>query len=408
MKKSIIILTFVLISISLFADFGFFPENPADLAQRNYSQITIPGVSYELSLNNTFLRFDDLNLFQKGRILSESEKNLLTNEDITVFGNFNTSLVNFGHKNWNFSIKTLASCDIEVLEKMYTKFVFSGNESDVHYTGDNGEGSNALVFLKTSFDYAYPKPLNFGMIPGLFPSETNNIFLSGLRDLPIYVGANINLNYSLQYAGIVESEQYFGTFKDSTYYSIYTRFMNTDAESSGQLSPSFGFGLKVPFYSGNFHFNIDDLFLQLTYRDLEGWIYAKSVTDSLDLMQTYYEAVEHVNIENDTIRTKSKTVKINPSFTIGAEYQFFNKLDVMMRYTNDQFSYNNGFYTAAGIKLGGLPFQFGLGYRENVFYQIKTGLNFKKFEWMIGTTSYYGFFRYARGFGIQSEIRIKY
>ena len=408
MKKSILILTFVFITISLFANFSFFPENPADIALRSYSHITLPGVTYELSVNNTFLRFDDLNLFQKGRRLSESEKKLLTNEDIDLFGSFNTSLVDFGHKNWNFSIKTIVAFDVEVLDKMYTNFVFNGNESNVAYTSHSGEGSQVFAFWKASFEYAYPKPLSLGLIPGLFPSNTENIFVSGLRDLPIYIAGNIDFNYSLAYAGIVESSQSFGTMTDSTYYDIYTRFMNTDTESSGQFHPSFGFGLKIPVYNGFFHFSMDDIFLQLHYKDLEGWIYAKEVTDSLAWMQPGHEAFEYENIEDDQIRTKSKTVKINPSFCVGAEYPFFNKLTLMMRYANDQFAYNNGFYTATEFKLGAIPFQMGMGYHENVLYQIKTGLNFGKFEWMLGITSYYGFFRYARGVGLQSAIRIKY
>jgi len=408
MRRIIITISILVLSYSLFANFNFFPDNPANIANRNYSQITFPGLTYEFNVNNSLLRFDDINLFQEGRRLKESEKTMLTSDNIDLYGNFNTTLVDFGKENWNFSIKTIVTFDVELLDKMYTKLVFYGNESDVVYVSHNSEGSKAFAFCKASLDYAYPEALNLGMIPRLFPFETENKFVSGLRDLPVYVGGKINLNYSLVYAGVVESRQEFGTLPDSTFYDIYTRFLYTDEDYSGKLNPSFGFGLKVPFYSGFFHLSMDNIFLQLRYEDLAGGEYSKVVTDSLLWLQEGHEAFEYENIENDSIHAESKTLKINPSFCIGAEYQFFNKLDVMMRYTNNQFAYIDRFYTAAGIQYGKIPLQIGLGYDENVYFQFKTGLNFNKFEWMIGSTFYHGFFRYAKGIGFQSAIKIKY
>ena len=408
MKKNIITISILLISFALFANFSFFPENPTSIVHRNYSQITIPGLTYELNLNNSLLRLDDINLFQQGRRLKESEKKLLTRDNFNLYGNFNTTILDFGKKNWNFSLKTITTFDIELLDKMYTKLVFYGNEADVAYISHNGEESKAFAFCKASFDYAYSRALNLGMISGLFPPETENKFVSGLRDLQIYVGGSINLNYPLVYAGVIESRQEFGTMADSTFYDVYARFLHSDEEFSGQLHPSFGLGLTVPIYNGFFHFSLDDIFLQLRFKDLVGGEYSEVVTDSLLWFQDGHEAFEYENIENDSIRVGSKTLKINPSFCIGAEYTFLNKLNVMMCYTNNQFAYLDGFYSAVGTQLSIIPLQTGLGYDENMYYQFKTGLNFNKVEWMIGTTFYHGFFRYAKGIGLQSAIKIKF
>jgi len=408
MKKIVITISILLINLVLFANFSFFPENPAEIAQRNYSQITIPGLTYELNVNNSLFRLDDINLFQEGRKLRESEKKLLISDNINLYGNFNTTLIDFGDKNWNFSIKTIVTIDVELLDKTYTKLVLYGNNADVVYITHNSENSEAFAFSKARIDYAYPNALNLGMIPKLFPLETDNKFVSVLRDHPVYVGGNINFNYSLIYAGVAESRQEFGTMADSTYYDVYARFLHSDEEFTGQVNPSFGLGVKVPFYSGYFHFSMDDIFLQLRYENLVGGEYSKVVTDSLLWLQEGYEAFEYESIENDSIRVRSKILKMNPSFCIGAEYRFFNKLDVMMSYTNNKFAYLDGFYSAAGIQLGIIPFQTGLGYDENVYFQFKTGLNFNKFEWMVGTTFYHGFFRYAKGIGLQSAIKIKF
>lgn len=408
MKKYIITISILLISFALFANFNFFPENPTNIVHRNYSQITIPGFTYELNLNNSLLRLDDINLFQQGRRLKGSEKKLLTRDNLNLYGNFNTTILDFGNKNWNFSLKTITTFDMELLDKTYTKLVFYGNEADVAYISNNGEGSKAFAFCKASFDYAYPKALYLGMISGLFPTETENKFVSGLRDLNIYVGGSINLNYSLVYAEVIESRQEFGTMADSTFCDVYARYLHSDENFAGQLHPSFGLGLTVPFYSGFFHLSLDDIFLQLRYKNLVGGEYSMVVADSLLWFQDGHEAFEYENIQNDSIRVESKTLKINPSFCIGAEYTFFKKLDVMMRYTNNQFAYLDGFYSAVGTQFSKIPLQTGLGYDGNMYFQFKTGLNFNKVEWMIGTTFYHGFFRYAKGIGLESSMKIKF
>ncbi len=80
----------------------------------------------------------------------------------------------------------------------------------------------------------------------------------------------------------------------------------------------------------------------------------------------------------------------------------------MGKYINNQHSYKNGFSLGAGCQLGYLPFQTIVGYDDNVFFEFKAGLIFERFEWMTGATFYHGFFRYGKGIGLESSMKIKF
>jgi hypothetical protein len=408
MKKLIITLTVLIACFALFGSFEFFPENPANLAYRNYTHIMFPGLTYEFNLNNTLLQFDDINMFQEGRLLTEGEKKKLTSDNLDVMGDFKTTLVNFGDKNWNFSFEAVSTFNAGVLDKTYSEIVFYGNEIDHPYSTEVGKGSELVAYWKASFAYALPFNVNLGMIPGVFPAETDNVFLSTLRDMPISVGANLNINYSLQYGGVIESEQEFGTHPEQSYYDIRALYAYSDDKSTGSMNPSLGFGFKAKVLDGFFHFDIDDIFLQLTYKDLAGGEYIKVGIDSLLYLQEDHELLELENVENDSLRVKKRTVKFNPSVSFGAEYTFFEKLDVMMKYSSNELIQNDGFQIGAGYQLGVVPLQAVFGLLENSFYKFQSGLKFSKFEWSTGVTFYHGFFRYAKGIGLHSSIDFRF
>ncbi len=407
MKKIIFIALVILFSLPIFALFEFYTENPANIAKRDYTQILFPGLTYNLNFNNSLLRFNDISIFEEGNVLTNSDKKLLTSENIRLFGSLNTTFIDVGWQNWNLAIKAFAFFDVEVMDKKYSEIIFYGNQTDENYETNVGKGSEGFGMWKTAFTYAYPKDLSLGMIPGLFSKQSEGI-LAELRDMPINVGARFNINHSLAYGGVVESRQQFGSVPDSTYYDIYAKYAYSDEDTQGMTSASLGFGLKTEFMGATIHFSLDDIFLQLSYDDLAGGEISQVGTDSLLYFQEDHEIYEYENIENDSLRLGSRTRSINPSFSLGVEYTFLDKIDAVMKYSSSELSNQDGFLLGGSYELGVLPIQAFYGNNGSSYYQFVSGLKFNKFEWKVGATFYHGFFRYAKGLGLSSEFKIKF
>ena len=407
--KKIVITTIVLtLSLALFGNYDFFPENPANNADRPYSQIHIPFTTYEMNVNNSILRFDDMLMFQTEHQLTNSEKSVITADDFILDFNTSYDLLNFGHKYWNFDFGFKSFGNIEILDKMYSNLVIYGNDTNRPYESNTGEGSEVFSFWRATLDYAYPKGLSFGMIPGLFPENESSSFVEYLRDMTLYVGANINLDYSMMYASIDESSQEFGSMDDSLYYHYKAHFKYSDEGSVGRLTPSFGFGVKARIFNGNFYAKIDDIFMQLNYKNLTGGWYDKYYRNDLLYFDEDYEAIEETFAEDDSTRVKNRYVKFSPSVSVGMDYMILKDLQIMAKYINNQHSYKNGFSFGAGYQWRWLPVQAVIGYDENIYYEFKSGLIFDRFEWETGATFYHGFFRYGKGLGLSSSMKIKF
>jgi hypothetical protein len=408
MKKILLIALTLSLCYGLFGNFDFFPENPANIADRYHSQICLPFLTNQFNFENSALQLDDINMFQEGYILDSKDKKKLTEDDIEIYSNFKIHLLDFGHRNWNFSLQTLAFANVEVLDKMYCDLVFNGNNTNIAYSSHTGEGSEAFSFWKATFNYAYPKGLSMGMIPGLFPADSTSAFVEYMRDMTLYFGANINFNYSMMYGTIIESEQNFGSMPYNAYYDYTAHLQYSDEYSVGRLTPSLGFGMKARIFEGYLHASIDDLFMQLNYKNLGAGVYYKEVVDSLLYFDLEHEPFEIEDFEDDSTRVKNKYVKIKPSVSVGMEYTFFQKLNVMAKYINEQYSYKNGFSFGTGYQLACIPMQAVMGYDKNIFYEFNTGLIFKGFEWKMGATFYHGFFRYGKGIGLDSAFVFKF
>jgi len=396
-----------MISLPTFALFDSNSENPAGIAHRNYAQLYFPGLTYDLNISNSLLQLDDINMFREGKVLSEKDKKILTSGNLDLLGSFKTTALDFGYKNWNFSVEAITCWEAKLLDNTYSKIVFYGNELNKAYETHAGKGSEAFGFVKTSVTYAYPHDLSLGMIPGLFPEKADGI-LGTLKDMPINVGARLNLNRALAYGGVLESDQQFGSMPDSAYYNIYGKVAYSDEDTKGKLSPSFGFGLQTTFGDGKFNFSLDDIGLKLSYDDLAGGEISKVVTDSLLYLQNNFESYEYENIENDSLRISSIKKTFNPSFSIGVEYNFWEKLDAILKYSSSQISNNDGLLVGASYNLGCMPLQAFYGNNGISYYQFNTGLRFNHFEWEVGATFYHGFFRYTKGIGLNSGMVFKF
>ena len=407
MKKIIITIIILTLSLALFGNFDFFPENPANNADRAYSQIHLP-FSYDMNVSNSIFRFDDMLMFQKDHQLTDNEKSIITADDFILDFNTSTDFLNFGHKYWNFEFGLKTFGNVEILDKMYSNLVIYGNDTNRPYISNTGEGSKVFSFWRATLNFAYPKGLSFGMIPGLFPEKESNSFVEYLRDMTIYLGANVNLDYSMLYASIEESSQNFGSMTDSLYYNYKAHFKYTDEGSIGRLTPSFGFGVKARILNGNFHAQIDDILMQLNYKDLAGGWYEKYYRNDLFFFDEDYEAIEETFAEDDSTRVKNRYVKFKPGISVGMDYTIVSSLQIMSKYINNQHSYKNGFSFGLGYQLGFWPLQAVVGYDDNIYYEFKTGLIFNRFEWQTGATFYHGFFRYGKGLGLNSSMMFKF
>ncbi|MCF7794519.1 MAG: hypothetical protein K9N39_11020 [Candidatus Cloacimonetes bacterium] len=407
MKKIIFISLVVAISIPMLALFEFNPENPANIARRDYTQIVFPGLTYNFNFNNSLLKFNDISMFEEGNVLTNSDKELLTSENIRLFGSFNTTLLEAGYQNWNLSIKAIGFFDAEVLDKKYSEIVFYGNQVDENYETNVGKGSEGFAMWKTAITYAYPRDLNPGMIPGLFSKESEGI-IAEIRDMPINLGARFNINHSLAYGGIVESSQQFGSVPDSTYYDIYAKYAYSDGDTKGMTSASLGFGLITEFMGATFHLSLDDIFLKLSYDDLAGGEVSQVGTDSLLYFQEDHEIYEYENIDNDSLRLGSRTRSISPSFSMALEYTFLEKIDAVIKYSSSELSNQDGFLLGGSYELGVLPLQAFYGNNGSSYYQFISGLKFDNFEWKMGATFYHGFFGYAKGIGLHSGMVFRF
>jgi hypothetical protein len=407
MKKIIISILLLSVSISAFCLFEFYPENPASIAHRNYTQIVFPGLTYNFNVTNSLLKFNDLSIFEEGNVLSHSDKKLLTSENLRFFGSANAPLFDVGFGNWNVVLKAIVFFDADVLDKKYSKIVFYGNEVDHDYVTHVGKGSEAFGMWKAAVTYAYPKDLTLGMIPGLFSQESEGI-LAELRDMPINVGVRFNINHSLAYGGVVESRQQFGSVPDSTYYDFYAKYAYSDGDTKGMTSASLGFGLKTEFRGAKFHLSLDDIFLKLSYDNLAGGEISKVGTDSLLYFQEDHELFEYENIENDSLRLGRKTRSIKPSFSMGLEYTFLEKIDAVMKYSSSELSNQDGLLIGCSYELGFIPLQVFYGNNGSSYYDFVSGLKFRNFEWKLGTTFYHGFFGHAKGLGLHSGMVIRF
>ncbi|MCF7858333.1 MAG: hypothetical protein K9N07_03280 [Candidatus Cloacimonetes bacterium] len=408
MKKLFTLMVLLTISITLFGNFDFFPGNPANNANRNYSKIYIPFSAYNININNSILRLEDLMMFEKGHELTDNEKEILTSNDLILDFNTNLYILNFGHQNWNFEFSVKTYGDVEILDQMYSNLVIYGNDTDRPYISHTGIRSKVFSFWRGTLNYAYPKGVYLGMIPGLFPEEKASSFVEYLRDMTLFIGVNINLDYSMNYAVIDESLQEFGSMVDSLHYYYKAQFKYTDEHSVGRLSPSFGLGLKAKIFNGNFHAQIDDVFMQLNYRNLAGGWHERYYRNDLLFFDEDYEAIDETFAEDDSTRVQSRSVKFNPSLSLGFDYAITNDFEVMAKYINNNHSHKNGPSIGAGYQWRWLPIQAVIGYDKNVFYDFRTGLIFNNFELQTGITFYHGFFRYGKGFGLNSAMSIKF
>lgn len=391
----------------MFAYFDKFSENPALYADRQHFEFYFPGAAHTVSVYNSLINLSDLSMFEEGHQLSNSEKKILTEQDLDLNAYFDVRPLSFGYKNWSLDISAFGKIEANVLEKKYAEIVFYGNENE-HYTGNSGKGSKAISFAKIRASYAYDKPLQLKFIPeSMTQFKTWDATVNYVREMPIYVGANFNFYNALAYGQVTKSSQNFGTCTDSSYYNYNMQFVYTDDETELASAVGFGLGFKTKLPDGWFHFSLDDLFAQWEYSDLAGAEYQGTYVDSLLYFDEDYEPFDD-SVENDSLRVKSKKVDIAPSLVWGFQHRIFKKLHGLFKYSSSDYRWEG---TELGLfmkPLYWLPLQMSVGFGEDTRWNFGLGIDLQNFEYTTSLTYMNGLFAKSRGIGVSSGIKFKF
>ena len=415
--KKIIILIILILSASLYAEFEFVKNDVSNLAERDCYELRLPGLNFDVDVTNSLLAWENWEIFdtskyEDGSVMSDADKQIFTDGDLDIVASFKTEIFGFGYKNWDFSLEGIVQADVEILDKKYSKLVFYGNELDVDYVVHSGENSLAFSFIKSSLRYAHPDIVNIGMIHPII----DNYLLSSkvgtyINEMPVYLGANINLNYSTAYAKVLDSDQYFGAMADSLYYNYRVKVGYTDNNSSGSISTGIGFGAKIGLIeNGWMQFRMDDIFTKLTYNNLAGAVFEGSFIDSLlYLEEDNYESFTE-SVENDSIRYGRKSFYLQPTVSLGFEYSPFENFTVETKYENCDYSLKNGFSFAVGyLAYEFLPLKIIVGSGKNGgFSEWQSGLNYKNIDYDFALSFNDGMINSAKGIGFRTALKIKF
>ena len=394
MKKNIIfILALVVTQSVLFGFFNHFPENPAEIADRQHSEMYVPGMQHSFRLQNSLLTMKDFDtIFKDGHFITAEEKKTLTAKDLELSFRYNSDLISLGREYWNVKFSGDAFGNVNILDKQYTELILYGNEADKAYIANSGEGSSAYFVFRAIINYAYPKPFEF-QTPA-FP-------------IKLYLGANINFYFPELYAEATESIQEFGTMQTGAYYNFKNEYLITDKESFGRLSPGLGFGTKVEILNGSFHFSLDDIFAVLRYKNLLSGSYENVYEDTLFYFDEDFEPFEEETID-DSSRISKRNISVSPAVSVGAEYLFFDNYTAFAKYKYSMFSSKNGFSMGVGYDQFEMPVQLSFGIDEEPWYEIRTGFVYDQFELLLSGVFYNGIFGKMKGFGFDTGLKFKF
>jgi hypothetical protein len=418
MKKIAIFIIAILLAAGLQGFFRDFAENPADIGDRETGDILLPGFYMQGGFANNHLSVGDLSMFEEEHVLTDSEKELLTSDDLNFAGYGTVNLLGFGFKNWEIGVNSYVRGYLGDIDKEFMELIFNGNTADDYQTSAIGD-TYFYHFIKTNLDWAYPKGLNLASLPvvrisnkdsGRFVLTVEDV-LNYMREMDIYLGARASLYTSEGYAEVMESTQNAISSEDSLYYDYQFMAVYTDADIQDigdNNSFGFGLGLKMKLPDGWFYFSVDDLGTKLTYSGLNYNQYSGTHLDQLDFINEDHEAFDESETAEDESYDKDVELKFDPSITVGAEYYLGKGFDVMMKYQNCDYKLDGFFLGTTYRPVEWLPIKLTYGSGDVDSYSMKFGFDTESFEIVFGLTSYNGLFNGAKGYGGDFGIRFKF
>ena len=415
MKKQITLIIIFLISLQLMAEFQFF-QNPAELSKNKKVEVSIPAFNMRFNAKNSLFNFNTIDIFdtskyENGELMSDKDKDIFTSDDLNMKVNFQMDLFGVKYNNWRVSTEMISFADLHLLDKQFSEIVFYGNELDKIYCTDAGAGSVAYGFIRNRIEYGIPKEFTLGMLHSAVDDYLSKskwgIFVNSM---PIYLGANINFDYSVAMAKVISGEQRFGSLSDYSFYDYQIEAKYTDLDSNGKLDFSYGLATQIDVLENcSVHFILDDLFSKLSYEDLAGVSYKATFIDSLDYLDEDYEAFDE-STQNDSIRYSTSEIDIKPGIIFGVEYYPVEKLQLQMKIDNRRYSLDKGFSFAVGYKIAKfIPIKLILGTNDGSFKsEFQTGLNFDYFDFDLAFSNNSGLFNSAKGIGFRTGVKIKF
>lgn len=403
------LLTILFCSASLFAGWNPEDNNPASISQNYQVNFSMPGFTNQLNAKNSLLRIDDLIIFDKNRIdnghvLSQTEIDILTAKDLSFGLGFSSNIFELGIRNFRFSVNSYGVGKGEVLDKDLVDLILGDNETNVGYSFDTGENSKAFAFVKTSLDYSWPHSFE----PGKDWEPTRNNFLNRILNPTLFVGGRLSLYNSANYAEISDSSIEFGSMEDSLFYDYYMRYAYTSNAPKSIISPGFGLGVIAEYENARASLFIDDLFTKLYFQDLKGGEYEGQFADSLLFFHSDdYEPFDE-SYENDSLKVARKSLTIRPSLEFSVQSNVWKELDLTLKYQYSDYRMLNRFSLTTGYTVAKIvPLRLVLGYDEQMYYHFATGIKSRVVEFYLGSTFHHGFFRYMKGFGLETGLKFK-
>lgn len=406
-KLLLIIILFC--AVSLYAGWNPADNNPASIALNDQITFSIPGFSTKINAKNSLLRIDDLIIFDKNRIdnghvLSNTEMDILTAKDLSFRVGFSSNIFELGIRNFRLSVNTYGVGKGDVLDKDLVELILGDNETNIGYSFDTGENSKAFAFVKTSLDYAWAN----SFYPGKGWEPTQSGLLNTILNPRLQIGGRFSLYNSANYAEISESSIEFGSMEDSLYYDYYMRYAYSSDSPKSIVSPGLGLGIIAEYEKAKVSLLVDDLFTKLYFQDLKGGEYEGQFADSLLFFHSDdYEPFDESN-ENDSLKVARKSLTLRPSLEFAVQSNVWKELDLTLKYQYSDYKMLNRFslttdYTVAMI----VPLRVVLGYDKQMYYHFATGINSRVVDFYLGTTFHHGFFRYMKGFGLETGLKFR-
>ena len=417
-QKIQIIIILIILGINSYGFFDDFDENPAQLGTRQFGYLLPPLFWAEGGFANSNLSIGDLGMFEEGHELTNSEIDILTSDDL----NFNLysrfTLLSFGYKNWELTNNSYIRGYLGDFDKEFMEFTFEGNEAGKYYKTSAMSNTYLYQFVKTRFSWSYPQGLSFSSLPGIQISNKNSggfmvkleQILNYMREMDIYLGANLNLYNSFGYAEVAESHQEFVSGADSLYTYNRIKYIYSDPDEVTSRSTSFGLGLgmKMALPNGWFHFSLDDLGGKLKYSDL---LYSEMNSFHLDYLNFLDEEHEAID-ESDEIEEEPYEgyleVKLAPSVTVGLEYDLGKGFSAMAKYRNCDYMLDGFFMGTTYRPLDWLPINLNIGLGGVDSFNFKFGVDHGSFAILFGMTNYNGLFNGAKGYGGDLGVKFKF
>lgn len=418
MKRIIILMIITAIASNSWCVFERFNENPAQIGGRQFGDIVLPGFAMTGGIRNSTLSISDFSMFEKDHVLTDGEKSTLTasNFNLTGFGKF--TLLRFGYKNWEFSMDSHIKGNLGDIGKNYLKLVFYGNSLDSYHEQALSE-TYGYQFMKGKFTWTNPEGYNMSFIPIFdFATKESPEFvyylqdgMNFIREMKLYIGANVNLYNANGYGEVLRSNQAFITSPDSAYYAVDFKYVHTDTSDitiNTGINLGFGLGMKLELPKGWIHFGLDDLGAELEYDNLQVDSYSKEFTDYLDLLDDDHEAIEEENDLDVMAYDGSRKVKLDPTVVFGVEHEIGWGFSVMGKYLKCDYMLD-GYFLGIDYRLATwMPLNFTLSSGDVNSYRMGFGFDTKEFQMVFGVTQYDGMFNASKGLGSDFGIRFKF